>query len=82
MLERLKIQTKDAVSDVRRLVYGLGPPALDDLGLVGAIREQAAKHGRVADDLERAAPDLDSGCKSHEGEEGKGGDEHGRRVGR
>jgi hypothetical protein len=25
MLERLKIQTKDAVSDVRRLVYGLGP---------------------------------------------------------
>ncbi len=47
MLAQLKVQTKDAVGDVRRLVYGLRPPALDDLGLVGAIREQAAKHGRL-----------------------------------
>ncbi|MPQ99335.1 sensor histidine kinase [Modestobacter sp. I12A-02628] len=28
----------DAVVDVRRLVHGLRPPALDDLGLVGALR--------------------------------------------
>jgi len=28
----------DAVVDVRRLVQGLRPPALDDLGLVGALR--------------------------------------------
>ncbi len=33
---------------MRRLVYGLRPPALDDLGLVAAIRQQAAKHGQVA----------------------------------
>ncbi|QIN78669.1 sensor histidine kinase [Rubrobacter marinus] len=50
MLAQLKAQAKDAVGDVRRLVYGLRPPALDDLGLVGAIREQAAKHGRLLDD--------------------------------
>jgi len=29
------------ISDVRRLVHDLRPPALDDLGLVGALREQA-----------------------------------------
>ena len=49
MLSRLKAQTKEAVVDIRRLVYGLRPPALDDLGLVAAIREQAAAHGRLRD---------------------------------
>jgi signal transduction histidine kinase len=29
------------VADIRRLVYGLRPPALDDLGLVSALRRQA-----------------------------------------
>lgn len=29
----------DAIADIRRLVYGLRPPALDDLGLVGALRQ-------------------------------------------
>ncbi len=32
-----------AIGDIRRLVYDLHPPALDELGLLGAIREQAAK---------------------------------------
>jgi signal transduction histidine kinase len=32
----------DAVADVRRLVHGLRPPALDDLGLLGALRAGAA----------------------------------------
>lgn len=35
MAERLQ----DTVSDIRRLVYGLRPPALDDLGLVAALRQ-------------------------------------------
>jgi signal transduction histidine kinase len=48
MLSRLKNQTQDTVGDVRRLVYGLRPPALDDLGLVSAIRQQAESHGFVA----------------------------------
>jgi two-component system NarL family sensor kinase len=30
-------QAQEAVQDVRRLVHGLRPPALDDLGLVGAL---------------------------------------------
>ena len=49
LLVRLKEECQEAVEDVRRLVYGLRPPALDDLGLVAAIRQQAAKHGRIAD---------------------------------
>jgi signal transduction histidine kinase len=48
LLSRLKDQTQETVSDVRRLVYGLRPPALDDLGLVGAIRQQAESHSFVA----------------------------------
>jgi signal transduction histidine kinase len=48
LLSRLKDQTQETVSDVRRLVYGLRPPALDDLGLVGAIRQQAESYGFVA----------------------------------
>jgi signal transduction histidine kinase len=48
LLSRLKDQTQETVSDVRRLVYGLRPPALDDLGLVGAIRQQAESHGFIA----------------------------------
>ncbi len=50
LLRELKSQTQGAVVDIRRLVYGLRPPALDDLGLVPAIREQASKHGLLADD--------------------------------
>lgn len=39
MLEDLKAQTQEAVGDIRRLVYALRPPALDELGLVSALRE-------------------------------------------
>ncbi len=31
---------QDAIADIRRLVYDLRPPALDDLGLAGALRQQ------------------------------------------
>ena len=31
-------QARTAVEDVRRLVAGLRPPALDDLGVLGALR--------------------------------------------
>jgi signal transduction histidine kinase len=33
------------VTDIRRVVYDLRPPALDDLGLAGALRAQAAEFG-------------------------------------
>ena len=51
LLRELKAQTQEAVSDIRRLAHGLRPPALDDLGLVPAIRQQAAKHGHLLSDL-------------------------------
>jgi signal transduction histidine kinase len=41
LLDELIGRTKELIGDVRRLVYNLRPPALDQLGLVGAIRERA-----------------------------------------
>ena len=43
VLADLKTATSDAVDDVRRLVYDLRPPALDELGLLGAVRQQAER---------------------------------------
>jgi two-component system, NarL family, sensor kinase len=42
MLLDVKRQTQQAVLDIRRVVYDLRPPALDELGLVAALREFAA----------------------------------------
>jgi signal transduction histidine kinase len=38
-----------AIGDIRRLVYDLRPPALDELGLIGALRERAAKQSAPAE---------------------------------
>lgn len=38
LLSAAILHAQDAVTDIRRLVHDLRPPALDDLGLVGAIR--------------------------------------------
>jgi two-component system, NarL family, sensor kinase len=46
-LEQLTVQVQDAVAEVRRLVYGLRPPALDELGLVGALDEHAQGLGPI-----------------------------------
>lgn len=40
LLVTLKRETQQAVEDIRRLVYGLRPPALDELGACQALREQ------------------------------------------
>jgi signal transduction histidine kinase len=42
MLQSAEGWARDAISEVRRVVYGLRPPALDQLGLVRAIEEHAA----------------------------------------
>jgi two-component system, NarL family, sensor kinase len=47
LLAEVKSQTQHALADIRRLVYGLRPPALDELGLISAIREQAARYQDV-----------------------------------
>jgi signal transduction histidine kinase len=42
LLQELGGETRGAIDDIRSLVYALRPPALDELGLVGALREQSA----------------------------------------
>jgi signal transduction histidine kinase len=44
LLAELERDMEASLSDVRRLVYNLRPPALDELGLVGAIRAGAAEY--------------------------------------
>jgi signal transduction histidine kinase len=51
LLTKLKTESQRAVTDIRGIVYGLRPPALDELGLAGALQEEAAR-------LERQAPGL------------------------
>jgi signal transduction histidine kinase len=63
VLGELAAAVHATIDDVRRLVYDLRPPALDDLGLVGALREQAnsmARHGGtvVSLDVPDELPEL------------------------
>ena len=63
LLTEVRGDLRAALDDVRRVVYGLRPIELDDLGLVGALRQQlsalpeAARGGPLAVDL-RAPEDL------------------------
>lgn len=62
LVSRLSDQAREGIGEVRRLVEGLRPPALDQLGLVSALRHRAAEHGasgagvpwavEAADDIE------------------------------
>ncbi|MDX6485377.1 MAG: hypothetical protein QOF43_530, partial [Gaiellaceae bacterium] len=59
LLIELGRETKDAIADIRTLVYALRPPALDELGLVGAVREQAALLAETAGlDIVVESPEL------------------------
>ncbi|MCB0142686.1 MAG: sensor histidine kinase, partial [Caldilineaceae bacterium] len=42
-VQQLKHQTQQMVADIRRLVYELRPPALDELGLLEALRAHVAQ---------------------------------------
>ncbi len=44
LLKDLKGQVKESVAEIRRLVYALRPPVLDEFGLVSAIREHTAQY--------------------------------------
>jgi len=46
VLTELTAQAQAAIADIRRVVYDLRPPALDDLGLVGALRAHASRLSR------------------------------------
>jgi signal transduction histidine kinase len=42
LLSEIRQETRSAIAEVRRLVDDLRPPAIDEVGLVGAIRQRAA----------------------------------------
>jgi len=43
----LKAQIQESLTDIRRIAYGLRPPALDELGLVGALKEQLVSYNQA-----------------------------------
>lgn len=43
LLDNMAKKAQSMIADVRQLVYGLRPPALDELGLIGALSEQATR---------------------------------------
>jgi signal transduction histidine kinase len=45
LVVELREELRRAIADIRRLVYDLRPPALDDLGLVEALRQLAERYG-------------------------------------
>jgi signal transduction histidine kinase len=50
LLKESMTESQTLITEIRRLVYGLRPPALDQLGLLAAIREQAMRY--QANDLQ------------------------------
>ncbi len=62
LMNDLSEQARETVADVRRSVHALRPPALDELGLLAALREGAAQYGhdglRVAVEAPRELPPL------------------------
>jgi signal transduction histidine kinase len=48
LLSRLRGEVQESIADIRRIAYDLRPSTLDELGLVAAVREQAARLGTAA----------------------------------
>jgi signal transduction histidine kinase len=48
---------QEAITDIRRLVYALRPPALDDLGLIAALSEQIAQYRASGVSITLEAPE-------------------------
>lgn len=46
LLDELENDIDAALADIRRLVYALRPPVLDELGLLGAMHETAMQYGQ------------------------------------
>ncbi len=55
-LEALRGQTTAAIGEIRRLVYGLRPPALDELGLVATLRRAADRLAPLQIEIDAAEP--------------------------
>ncbi len=72
LLTELRAETAAALEDVRRLVYDLRPPILDDVGLLEALRRLVERTGRRRDglplritlDLPESVPPLPAGVET------------------
>jgi signal transduction histidine kinase len=51
LVVELRDELRGAIADIRRLVYDLRPPALDDLGLAEALRRHAERYGSEDEQL-------------------------------
>ena len=51
LVVELREELRGAIADIRRLVYDLRPPALDDLGLTEALRRLAERYGSEGEQL-------------------------------
>ncbi|MEO5886154.1 MAG: histidine kinase [Anaerolineales bacterium] len=67
LVEEIGQQSQETVADIRRLVHGLRPPVLDQLGLVEAIRDLArSAQGNLTIDVsasESAVPKLSAAAE-------------------
>ncbi len=51
LVVELREELRGAIADIRRLVYDLRPPALDDLGLVAALHQLAERYDAEGEQL-------------------------------
>jgi signal transduction histidine kinase len=62
LIDDLKKQTQETIQDIRTLVYDLRPPALDELGLAGAIQsfidKQQISKPRISFEMAGDVPQL------------------------
>jgi signal transduction histidine kinase len=56
LLAELRGDAKQAIGDLRRVVYDLRPAALDELGLLGALSQQVDRFGRQGLSITLQAP--------------------------
>jgi signal transduction histidine kinase len=65
LLTSLRAAATEAIDDVRRIVYALRPPALDELGLVEAVHRYAAQLGpRVVVRTPAELPELSAAAEA------------------
>ena len=58
LLSALLDESQRAITDIRRLVYALRPPELDELGLIAALRAQVARYAHPGLTITLDAPDC------------------------
>ena len=57
MLDELRAEIKSSIADIRRVVYDLRPPALDELGLVSTLRDQVMQFSNSTVQFKTEFPD-------------------------